>query len=646
MEPMHTLKPEDNVLLILARPSLDDNHSELIERYIGSKFDWGYFLKQAMHQKTIPFCRYHLLNPDFPFKQAVPLSIKQQLVIGHESIIQINTLMLKELRRILEVMDKNKINVLSLKGPVLGHQLYQDISLKTASDIDLLAHPEQVHETIAALYGADYSQSLYDLLKKDRFQPPKAYTFHWHYRDPNNHLFPFTRTPQMFGPVHEVVSQLLSEYESYLMSNPLAKEYELTHSQRSQIWNMCMSRLYKTPYLTILDLHYHICYPSEPLVVDLKEWFDTATTCQVSGDCAIPVFNIVNQLIYLSRHLFFEATFYRRILKNEEVKLDKFQDVFQIIKLHDSPAFRRALVKRANELKAIEPVYYTLFYLDRLYDSSSINDILGRFDRPRRSLPDEFYGEHNGTTTFFWDTPFLDRLFNKNSAKAATEVVKKATSSEPGIRCFKIQSSMQDDLGFLDPDVSDPQIRIPESFNESGHRSETHLQVGEIPKSNSDLSAKCWIGWNESFFYLAVHVIDDFVIPGQSCMRGFLYDQDAVRIYFQGQSGIQSLFIVLKPDHQDGAVCLTQDIIHEVLFASKITESSRVLASKSSSGYQISARIPWAAVDLNPRVGDTIYFDIELYDCDNRLDGVKTVLAWSGRERRNEYDISVLVSRP
>lgn len=149
---------------------------------------------------------------------------------------------------------------------------------------------------------------------------------------------------------------------------------------------------------------------------------------------------------------------------------------------------------------------------------------------------------------------------------------------------------------------------------------------------------------NETFFYLTVQVKDDIVASSESDARGFFYDQDAIRLYFRGHDGIRTLFIVLKPDHQDGAICLTQDTMRDVLFIANVTENSRVLANMFDNGYQIKARIPWLAMDLRPAAGDVIAFDLELYDCDDRLDGVKTVLAWAGRERRNEYDASVFGS--
>ena len=61
-----------------------------------------------------------------------------------------------ELLKLIDLFDKHAIDVVPLKGPVLGVALYQDKALKTSSDLDLFVRPSDALRAKRALEGIGY----------------------------------------------------------------------------------------------------------------------------------------------------------------------------------------------------------------------------------------------------------------------------------------------------------------------------------------------------------------------------------------------------------------------------------------------------------------------------------------------------------
>ncbi len=67
-----------------------------------------------------------------------------------------NTLLLRELARILEAFDAAGIETIVLKGAALAQTVYEDIGLRPMNDIDLLVRPEDVEKAVAIMRRLDY----------------------------------------------------------------------------------------------------------------------------------------------------------------------------------------------------------------------------------------------------------------------------------------------------------------------------------------------------------------------------------------------------------------------------------------------------------------------------------------------------------
>src|ERR1700739_667047 len=67
-----------------------------------------------------------------------------------------NLLLHRELSTILRALQESRIPVLALKGIVLAHSVYPDLSLRPMSDLDLLVPPGRREEAVRILQTLDY----------------------------------------------------------------------------------------------------------------------------------------------------------------------------------------------------------------------------------------------------------------------------------------------------------------------------------------------------------------------------------------------------------------------------------------------------------------------------------------------------------
>ncbi|MGH7782074.1 MAG: nucleotidyltransferase domain-containing protein [Candidatus Binataceae bacterium] len=104
--------------------------------------EWNEVLRLAdRHAVTAFFCRA-CQNPEL--KETSLRAARFNLTLSAELV------------RLLDLLEKQRIDVVSLKGPVLGAALYGDEALKTSSDLDLLVLPSDAVHAIRALQSIGY----------------------------------------------------------------------------------------------------------------------------------------------------------------------------------------------------------------------------------------------------------------------------------------------------------------------------------------------------------------------------------------------------------------------------------------------------------------------------------------------------------
>jgi len=105
--------------------------------------DWGYFLKKARTEGISPLI-YHRLQKVVISKNNIPKDVIEELKKDYYLSATKNTLIFKELGKLLEACNKVGLQVIVLKGAALAETVYENLALRPMSDIDLLVRKEDL----------------------------------------------------------------------------------------------------------------------------------------------------------------------------------------------------------------------------------------------------------------------------------------------------------------------------------------------------------------------------------------------------------------------------------------------------------------------------------------------------------------------
>jgi len=114
----------------------------------------------------------HGITPQFykTFKHTSLHDEMQPLTKHYKHIVQANLLLTAHLLTVTKSLEEKGFNYLSIKGPTLAQELYQDISMRQFSDIDLFVELKDMLEISELLIELGYSPILpLTLLKRKKF---------------------------------------------------------------------------------------------------------------------------------------------------------------------------------------------------------------------------------------------------------------------------------------------------------------------------------------------------------------------------------------------------------------------------------------------------------------------------------------------
>ncbi|MBO1579754.1 nucleotidyltransferase family protein [Bacillus sp. XF8] len=113
----------------------EDKDIQTIQKDWFINIDWNKFLKLALHHRMYPFIYTKMKDID---KQLVPSHVVQALS-AYSKRNTFHMLHLSgEMGKVSKLFAENQLRLLFLKGPILGVDLYGDISLRTSGDLDVL----------------------------------------------------------------------------------------------------------------------------------------------------------------------------------------------------------------------------------------------------------------------------------------------------------------------------------------------------------------------------------------------------------------------------------------------------------------------------------------------------------------------------
>ncbi len=131
---------ETQILIRLARPSLDGAAAVAVEELLDRGPDWDRLIDLAYRHKVTPFLCRHLPS----FKPTVPWDVEDEL---QELEFTTSCQVLQrtgELVRIVSALGATGVVAVPYKGPALGAQVYGSGALRPPGDLDLVVRPQDV----------------------------------------------------------------------------------------------------------------------------------------------------------------------------------------------------------------------------------------------------------------------------------------------------------------------------------------------------------------------------------------------------------------------------------------------------------------------------------------------------------------------
>lgn len=135
---MIATSPENELLVCVARRSLNDNLVERVTSLLAGKLDWSYLSNKARQHGLLPLL-FHHLNSIGPESVPTPIlnSLKEEFVGNSQRCLYL----FSELRKLLRLFDEHGMKAVVFKGPVLAVAAYGDIGLRQTGDLDILIEP-------------------------------------------------------------------------------------------------------------------------------------------------------------------------------------------------------------------------------------------------------------------------------------------------------------------------------------------------------------------------------------------------------------------------------------------------------------------------------------------------------------------------
>jgi hypothetical protein len=130
--------PELRLILACLRLTPNGQEAQRIEKLSQTKLSWPDFLWGVDHHRVAPLVYVNLSRYA---AKTVPASILSELRSRFEKNAQRALANTAELVRLYKLFHENGIPVIPLKGSVLALQVYGDLALRHAGDIDLLVDP-------------------------------------------------------------------------------------------------------------------------------------------------------------------------------------------------------------------------------------------------------------------------------------------------------------------------------------------------------------------------------------------------------------------------------------------------------------------------------------------------------------------------
>jgi hypothetical protein len=153
--------PELRLLSLCAHVSLTDEERRLVEDLTQQPLDWSLLLNLASRHRCLPLLNRQL---NAVCRDAVPAEIVQMMQEKCQEIAIHNLTLAADLIAVLRSFEREGIEAIPYKGPVLAQRAFGDVALREFDDLDILVRSRDLARSQQILLAAGYEPYHHDQL--------------------------------------------------------------------------------------------------------------------------------------------------------------------------------------------------------------------------------------------------------------------------------------------------------------------------------------------------------------------------------------------------------------------------------------------------------------------------------------------------
>ncbi len=154
---MAEITPEMALLLQCARPSVKPHDMARVSSLLHAELNWEQILQMAVQHRVLPLLYRYLQENGL--NQIPSESLRHLQSLYYKQVMR-NHRLTKLLHHLLAILDDQGIRAIPLKGPVLAVMAYDDLCLRSFTDIDLLVPEAQLFQAKELICAQGYWSAL------------------------------------------------------------------------------------------------------------------------------------------------------------------------------------------------------------------------------------------------------------------------------------------------------------------------------------------------------------------------------------------------------------------------------------------------------------------------------------------------------
>ncbi|PFL57204.1 hypothetical protein COJ27_29835 [Bacillus cereus] len=361
---MEKVTLEQELVLLLSKLELIEDEVKYVSDLLNQDLDWSRVVGLLHFHRIVgnAFCtlkKYNLLNRNKMkygyLVKILGLVYNAQLHRGEEQ--------LKSVLNICELLNKEKIDYVILKGIVLSNSVYRDMGVRVFNDCDILVKSDQLQQVSTLLKSQGYIQG--------------------EFCHAVNEIKPAKR--------REIIQQPLISHELLPFEKKSDSQFIESH---------------------IVDVQFSIDLRTNTRTDDIVNKMIEKSQNVLIKDVPVRTLSWDDTLLFLCIHFYKEAISYEEIEGYRDILLYKILDIYKLLGNNYIKIDWYNFYKITNEYDQNKAVYYAFYILDNIYPNILPDGCLEKI-KPKST---EFvsYVIDKDKNTWVWQDEISQRLFTIN----------------------------------------------------------------------------------------------------------------------------------------------------------------------------------------------------------------------------------------